>query len=113
MQRPDVLSVAECWQLLGEHGVGRVSFTEGALPTIVPVTYALLGHRLLVHCRDRGMAAQVDGQVVAFQVDDAQRRTVVVTGTAERLDREQVGARSADVVILVGQIHGTLLPRVA
>ena len=83
------LTPEECWALLGDHTEGRVAYTENALPTIVPIDYTLVGNRVVLRCRSTRMAAQLDGQVVAFQVDDGtdtdDRRSVVVTGTAERL----------------------------
>ena len=102
------LTSAECWALLGDHDEGRVAYTENALPTIVPVPYTLLGNRVVLRCRTERMAAQLDGQVVAFQVDEpgagGRRRSVVVTGRAERL----TGPTGA-VRLNVGQVRGQLL----
>lgn len=115
------LTVDECWALLGDHDVGRVAYTEFALPTIVPVDYTLVGNRVLLQCRSDRMAAHLDGQVVAFQVDDADpsrrgSRSVVVTGTAERLsvaDGGDLEARRGAVRLNVGQVRGQHLDDVA
>ena len=86
MGRIEPLTTAECWQHLSEGGVGRVVFTERALPAIRPVNYAVVGSHLLVRA-GRGLAARLDGQVVAFEIDDVDVDdsvgwSVVVVGTA-------------------------------
>lgn len=69
-QAPTELSVAECWRLLGEHGIGRLAITTDALPAIVPVRYHVRGDRIAVCLGDRShLAPSVDGAVVAFEAD--------------------------------------------
>ena len=89
----------ECWQLLSSHDVGRVAYTRRALPAIATVGYALVGHRVLLHCRDDDLAAALDGQVVAFQVDahgsgSGAGWSVLTTGTASRLSSPTDRVRS-------------------
>ncbi|QJY50946.1 pyridoxamine 5'-phosphate oxidase family protein [Pseudonocardia broussonetiae] len=51
--------------------VGRVVFTDGALPAAQPVNYVLDGEEVLFRTASAGkVAAATRGAVVAFQVDD-------------------------------------------
>jgi len=98
-----VLSRDECLQLLGRGRVGRVAFTEQALPAIRPVTYSLVGSHLVIRTEAAGLGRRLDGQVVAFEVDEIDPVeqsgwSVVVTGSA-RLLREPGE-------VLRGQAHG-------
>jgi len=84
------LTEQECLRLLAQRSVGRVAFTERALPTIRPVSYALVGRHIVLRTREAGLAARLDGQVVAFGVDDVDPEaetgwSVVVTGSARLL----------------------------
>jgi nitroimidazol reductase NimA-like FMN-containing flavoprotein (pyridoxamine 5'-phosphate oxidase superfamily) len=85
----EALSHDECLDLLGRAQVGRVVFTMGALPAVVPVTFALQDAAILTRtAADTRLAKAAKGAVLAFQVDelDAASRTgwsVVVTGVAE------------------------------
>jgi len=112
------LSTTECWTVLGHQDVGRVAFTENAMPTIVPLAYAVTEERLLLRCPTERMAGQLEGQVVAFQVDDSgegERRSVVVTGTVAR-QRGSDGLRGdagTDVRLDVGSVRGHRLRRAA
>jgi uncharacterized protein len=65
-----VLGVPECRELLARATLGRLAFTDGALPVVVPVPYALHDEHVVVATR-RGsaMAAAVRRAVVAFVVD--------------------------------------------
>lgn len=121
----EALSLQECLHLLGTRSVGRVAYTERALPSIRPVNYALVGRHIVLRTRVDGLAARLDGQVVAFEVDDVdpELRTgwsVVATGSArvlrdpDELDRANevplaawAGAEHATVVwITVGDLQG-------
>jgi uncharacterized protein len=81
-----VLDEAECYRLLAGENVGRVVYTDGALPAITPVNYALSGRRILFRTvLDSRLAHGVIDAVVAFEVDhlDSASSTgwsVVVTG---------------------------------
>ncbi len=61
----------ECLRLLAGGIVGRVVFTEAALPAAHPVTYLLDGDEI-VFCTANGgkLAAATLHRVVAFQVDE-------------------------------------------
>ena len=102
MERLESLDQRECHSLLATHSMGRVAFTQHALPAIRPVNYTLQGTHIVLRTRADGLAAQLDGQVVAFEIDDVDADTesgwsVVVTGTARvvRETTDLVGARRA------------------
>lgn len=113
MQRPEVLSRCECWTLLTHKSLGRVAFTDRALPAIRPVNYTLVGTHLLLRTDLHGLARHLAGQVVAFEVDefDAEQGTgwsVVVTGTATVLRARGQLARNDGVP--VPALTGTVPP---
>ena len=64
------LDVAECLRLLAGSVIGRVVFSDRALPAAHPVTYLLDGEEVVFGTtRGSKLAAAVRGAVVAFQVD--------------------------------------------
>ena len=70
MARQSELDEAECRRLLATATLGRISFTDGALPAIVPVPFALDERHVLVPAEHGSpMVAAVRGAVVAFGVD--------------------------------------------
>ena len=89
--RLGTLDAAKCYRLLETQQVGRVVYTDGALPAVAPVNYALDGHRVIFRTSPTTrLALGVVDQVVAFEVDslDEEVRTgwsVVVTGIARAL----------------------------
>lgn len=67
----DVLDEAECRRLLATGCIGRVAFTEGAMPTIQPASFAVSGNDVLIPTGlGSKMAAGSRGAVLAFEVDD-------------------------------------------
>ena len=84
-----VLSQRECLALLRTEQVGRVVFTERALPAVVPITFAVLDDAIVLATRaGTRLARSARGGVLAFEADrlDPVTRTgwsVVVTGMAE------------------------------
>lgn len=90
-ERLGILDPAKCYRLLATQSVGRVVYTDGALPAVAPVNYALDGHRVIFRTSPVSrLALGVVDQVVAFEVDslDAEVRTgwsVVLTGIARAL----------------------------
>jgi nitroimidazol reductase NimA-like FMN-containing flavoprotein (pyridoxamine 5'-phosphate oxidase superfamily) len=89
----DVLSRKECLRLLASVKVGRVVYTEGGLPAVTPVNFALDRTAVVFRTATGSrLARATEGAVVAFQVDrideDSQRGwSVVVTGVAEPVGR--------------------------
>lgn len=93
----------ECLRLLPQVPLGRVVYTENALPAVLPVNFFLDHDRAVVLRTSAAsrMARAVDDSVVAFEADRFDEATrsgwsVVVTGRAavvtdprevERLDR--------------------------
>jgi nitroimidazol reductase NimA-like FMN-containing flavoprotein (pyridoxamine 5'-phosphate oxidase superfamily) len=84
-----VLSQRECLALLRTEQVGRVVFTERALPAVIPVTFAVLDDAIVLATSPGSrLARSARGGVLAFEADrlDPVTRTgwsVVVTGMAE------------------------------
>ncbi|MQA03155.1 MAG: pyridoxamine 5'-phosphate oxidase family protein [Streptosporangiales bacterium] len=67
----EVLGSDECLRLLGSVPVGRVVFTENALPAVHPVNFLVHAGAVIIRSgNDRSITAGVDGAVVAFEVDD-------------------------------------------
>lgn len=72
------LDVEECRTLLGSMTLGRLAYTEGALPAVRPVSFVLHGDEVLIPTgAGSKVAAASRGAVVAFEVDeiDAERHT--------------------------------------
>lgn len=67
----EVLSEADCFALAATARVGRIVFTDRALPAIWPVTFTT-DEETLVLCAPAGskLAATVNNTVVAFEVDE-------------------------------------------
>ena len=67
----EVLDRHECLRLLALATLGRIGFTSGALPTVLPIDFHLDGERILVRTgRGSTLDAALQNAVVAFEVDD-------------------------------------------
>ncbi|HSK57898.1 MAG TPA: pyridoxamine 5'-phosphate oxidase family protein [Actinomycetospora sp.] len=84
----EALTVAECWRRLASVAVGRVVFTERALPAVHPVNFLVHGRAVIIRT---GPGPTLDaarrGDVLAFEADhiDPETRTgwsVLVVGHA-------------------------------
>jgi uncharacterized protein len=88
------LTREECLALLPTMPVGRLVFTDRALPAIVPVNFAVdHGYVVVRTGASSTLAAAVRGSVVAFEVDDFDRQArngwcVTVTGQARQVVEE-------------------------
>ncbi|OBF90814.1 pyridoxamine 5'-phosphate oxidase-like FMN-binding protein [Mycolicibacterium flavescens] len=88
-QELETLNRRQCLDLLGGVRVGRLVFTEDALPAVQPVNFRLWNDDVVIRVAGGPkLAAATDNQVVAFQADelDADLRTgwsVTVVGHAE------------------------------
>lgn len=122
----EVLDDAECRRLLGTVDIGRLGFTAGAMPAIVPVPFALHEGCLFIPAHvGSGVAQAVRGAVVALEVDsfrDAGDRgwSVTVVGTSrlladpravECIDRLHLFPRSAEadrcyITVQAGVVRG-------
>jgi uncharacterized protein len=66
----ETLDDAECRRLLATAGVGRLGFTDRAMPAIVPVSFVLHENSLLIPAhRDSILRHALRGAVVALGVD--------------------------------------------
>ncbi len=83
------LSSARSLNLLASQEVGRVVYTDGGLPAVTPVNYAYdQGHVFVRTSKFSHLVRKVPGTIVAFEVDDVDRKarsgwSVVVTGPCE------------------------------
>ena len=98
----EILSPAQCLDLLGRAAVGRVAVTVAALPAIFPVNYALLDDQIIFLTGEgTKRLAAVERAVVAFQVDHIDEATasgwsVMAIGVAEEIiDLEEIRAAEA------------------
>jgi nitroimidazol reductase NimA-like FMN-containing flavoprotein (pyridoxamine 5'-phosphate oxidase superfamily) len=67
----EILDEAQCRGLLTTTTIGRLAFTEGALPAILPASFTLEdGHVLLAVSSANSVVDAVRRAVVAFQVDE-------------------------------------------
>jgi nitroimidazol reductase NimA-like FMN-containing flavoprotein (pyridoxamine 5'-phosphate oxidase superfamily) len=89
----EVLSRRECLQLLAHAGVGRVAVSVGALPTVLPVRFALVGEDVVFPAVSGSeLDVAVRDAVVAFEadrIDPATGWSVVVTGIATEVCDEK------------------------
>jgi len=92
-------------ELLASEGIGRVILTEQAMPTALPVAYAV-DHGTIVFRSSAGtkLAAAVKGTVIAFEVDsfDVHERagwSVVVTGLASVVEDPEDERSATDLRI--------------
>lgn len=105
MARLSALSAETCMSLLASVPVGRVVFTERALPAIRPVNHVVDDGNVIIRT-DLGTAvgaAAGRGTVVAYEADviDADTRTgwtVVVTGVAQVVTEPHDVARYLDLL---------------
>jgi len=64
------LDATECRRLLGTARIGRLSFTDGAMPAIVPVPFSMHDDAVLIPAhRDGDLVRGARGSVVALGVD--------------------------------------------
>ncbi|WP_051580633.1 pyridoxamine 5'-phosphate oxidase family protein [Pseudonocardia acaciae] len=82
----DILTEHDCMALLRTASVGRLLFTEDALPAIRPVNFTVTDHRILVPATEGSWAGRLDGVLVAFTADhinpDNTGWSVLAHGTA-------------------------------
>lgn len=87
-----ILDHDECLRLVATQSLGRVGLTVGALPTVLPVNFRLIGDRIYFRTSaGQKLAAATSGAVVAFEVDDIdpinhEGWSVVITGIAQPVE---------------------------
>jgi len=85
------LTREECLALLPTVPVGRLVYTDRALPAVVPVNFVVDGGQVVIRTGGgSALAAAVRGSIVAFEVDDFDRAarngwSVTVTGQARQV----------------------------
>lgn len=78
----------ECWRLLAERTVGRLSWTGTAGQTVFPVNYVVVDSEIWFRTTSHSsLSPEVDDLPVAFEIDDVDDFTrsgwsVLVRGTA-------------------------------
>jgi uncharacterized protein len=67
----EVLAEHECYHLLGKVPIGRIVFTDRALPAIQPVAFVLHTNKVIIRTTARSrLAIAATNTVVAFEVDE-------------------------------------------
>ncbi len=89
----DVLSISECWELLGGTSVGRLAIDIAGQPDIFPINFVVDGDSLVFRTgAGTKFAASALLHRVAFEIDgyEPRKRTawsVVVKGRAHEIER--------------------------
>lgn len=90
----------ECARLLASEPVGRVAFTDEALPQVLPVNFAMDGTSIVFRTSQGGRLAKCcRDAIVAFEVDNIDTDTqagwsVLVVGNAEAITTESEVVRA-------------------
>jgi len=105
------LTETECWRLLASVSIGRVVFTERAMPAIRPVNHVVDGRTIVIRthlgaaiaARSSDGGGEPRGSVVCYEADelDPARRTgwsVIVTGMARLVTDPATAGRYAAAV---------------
>ncbi|MEU5693661.1 pyridoxamine 5'-phosphate oxidase family protein [Actinosynnema sp. NPDC020468] len=66
----EVLSRQECLELLGSTTIGRLVFTDRALPMVHPVVYALDGESVVLRVPEGSTTLGARDGIVAFEIDE-------------------------------------------
>ena len=67
----EILGWGECFELLARVPIGRIVYTDQALPAIQPVNFVVDGQSVVIRTAAGGrLAFRATGTVVAFEVDD-------------------------------------------
>lgn len=85
----EILPAAECWQLLGKTGFGRLATVSGGDVGIFPLNYVVTGQRIYFRSAPGSKLVDITAHPsIALEVDGVHRQSrwsVVVKGWAERL----------------------------
>ncbi|MCP2170174.1 pyridoxamine 5'-phosphate oxidase family protein [Goodfellowiella coeruleoviolacea] len=77
----EVLSEEECFRLLTKAPIGRIVFTDRALPAIQPVNFAVHDRAVIIRvAANSRLATAASNAVVAFEVDEFDRDGGTRTG---------------------------------
>lgn len=102
----ETLSEAECFELIRDTTIGRFVFHDAEGPAALPVNFGVADRQIVFRTDIGSHLRDVLGEPVAFEVDYAEPDTgdgwsVLIRGTAEELDLEQVHN-------LLHRTHGTV-----
>ena len=109
----DTLSERDCLTLLGTVNMGRLLFTENALPAFRPVNFTAADGRILIPATEGSWADRLHRVLVAFAVDEINPETrtgwaVLAHGTANLVTHPR-RALSVAIERVAGQ-HLVLTP---
>ena len=127
---PIGLTRQECDELLISRSVGRVAYTDRALPQVIPVNYAVDGTSIVFRtAHSSRLAACCNHTVVAFEVDDVDETartgwSVLVIGDANAITDESElvrarqlpfapwadGERDCYIRVIAGLVSGRIIP---
>ncbi|CCH34538.1 pyridoxamine 5'-phosphate oxidase family protein [Actinosynnema sp. NPDC047251] len=93
-----VLSREECLRLLGTMAVGRLVYTDQALPVVHPVVYVVDGESVVLRVPEGSSTLVARDTIVAFQIDEvaadlSRGWSVMAVGHVSEVDDEVVLAR--------------------
>src|ERR1051325_5944719 len=93
-----VLSREECLRLLGTMAVGRLVYTDQALPVVHPVVYVVDGESVVLRVPEGSSTLVARDTIVAFQIDEVEADlsrgwSVMAVGHVSEVDDEAVLAR--------------------
>ena len=99
-QADQPIPLEACMELLASAGIGRVILSEQAMPTALPVAYALDGDAIVFRSSaGTKLSAATSGTVIAFEVDSFDEHeqagwSVVATGLASVITDRQEESRA-------------------
>jgi transcriptional regulator with XRE-family HTH domain len=84
------ITPAECYQLLGPRGIGRIAFTNAAGLMVLPVNYAVIGASIVIRTGTGSLIGTYGDGPVSFEADNfdlelGQGWSVLVGGDAHRV----------------------------
>ena len=103
------LSREECYAFLRKSHTGRVGVSSNALPSILPVNFALVDDTVVFSAQATGELFRATvGSVIAFEVDANSRRdcfewSVLVQGIAQEINRERLSNRMQAMQLNLGK----------
>ncbi|MFT4111008.1 pyridoxamine 5'-phosphate oxidase family protein [Propionicimonas sp.] len=101
------LSGDECRQLIRGHSVGRVCWLSGEGLQVLPVTYCVVGEKVLIRVDPESVMSELSGVVrVAFEVDDIDVPTATGWSVLVRGESREYVGRS-DIPLPVPWAPGT------
>lgn len=96
MQRElEVLSVEECFALLGRVNVGRLVYQDELGPAAIPVNFALAGQDIVIRVEGGAKRAAMGQPTIGFEADHVDDEvhagwSVLVRGTGRALPQDEV-----------------------